>query len=74
MYKHPPPPSQLHSCENAVGRPMNLGIISPERSSDSIKFKFWLHIPHIILSFSTLPLDVPYTLLHIAVPHLPRDF
>lgn len=43
---------------------MNPGIISPERSSDSIKFRFWLHIPHIILSFSTLPLDVPYTLLY----------
>lgn len=64
MYKHPPPPSHLHFCENIVGRPMNLGIISPERSSDSIKFRFWLHIPHIILSFSTLPLDVPYTLLN----------
>lgn len=64
MYKHPPPLSCLHACGNAVGRPMNPGIISPERSSDSIKFRFWLHIPHIILSFSTLPLDVPYTLLY----------
>jgi len=43
---------------------MNPGIISPERSFDSIEFRFWLHIPHIILSFSTLPLDVPYTLLY----------
>lgn len=43
---------------------MNPGIISPERSSDSIKFRFWLHIPHMIISFSTLPLDVPYTLLY----------
>lgn len=43
---------------------MNPGIISPERSSDSVKFRFWLHIPHIIISFSILPLDVPYTLLY----------
>lgn len=43
---------------------MNPGIISPERSSDSIKFRFWLLIPYMIISFSTLPLDVPYTLLY----------
>lgn len=41
---------------------MNPSIISPERSSDSIEFRFWLHIPHSIQRFSTLPLDVPYTL------------
>lgn len=63
MYKHPPSPSPLHACGKAVRRPTNPGIISPERSSDSIKFRFWLHMPHIILTFSTLPLDVPYTLL-----------
>lgn len=63
MYKHPPPPpSHLHTCGNTVERPMNPGIISPERSSDSTEFRFWLHIPHIIWRFSSLPLDVPYTL------------